>query len=275
MITVRDIEIGPGLPLAVIAGPCVIEGEDDLLFAAEKLVEICARHAVPMIFCSSYDKANRTALSSYRGPGIEEGLRMLSKIRETFDVPINTDVHTPTEARTAGTVCDSIQIPAFLCRQTDLIVAAAESGKPVLVKKGQFMAPWDMESVVKKIGHKNVILMDRGTSFGYNNLVSDFRSIPVMHSYGVPVCFDGTHSVQLPGGHGSHSGGQRQFVAPLCRAAVAAGADCLYIEAHPEPARAKSDAATQLDFEAFDELLPILKDLRTCLGAHSSSLLPC
>ncbi len=275
MITVRNVDIGPELPLAVIAGPCVIEGEDDILFAAEKLVEICARHSVPMIFCSSYDKANRTSVSSYRGPGLEEGLRILERVRDTFDVPINTDVHTPAEARAAGEVCDSIQIPAFLCRQTDLIVAAAESGKPVLVKKGQFMSPWDMESVVNKIGHKNIILMDRGTSFGYNNLVSDFRSIPVMHGYGVPVCFDGTHSVQLPGGHGSHSGGQRQFVAPLCRAAVAVGADCLYIEAHPQPARAKSDAATQLDFDAFDQLLPVLKDLRSCLNGHSSSLLPC
>ena len=263
-VKVKDFEIGEGLPLTVMSGPCVIESEEHSLRAAEALKEMLERFPVNFVFKSSYDKANRSALQSFRGPGIEKGLRILEKVKKEFDLPVLTDVHSPEEARMAGEVCDIIQIPAFLCRQTDLIVAAAESGAVVNVKKGQFMAPWDMENVIQKIeasGSEKIILIDRGTSFGYNNLVSDMRSIPIMQGFGYPVCYDATHSVQLPGGLGSSSGGQREFIPVLSKAAIAAGANCLFMESHPNPAEAKSDAASVLGFADLPVLIETLVKL--------------
>lgn len=250
--------LGDKEPLAVICGPCVIESEDEALFAAEKLKEIFSSLAIPFIYKSSYDKANRSSHASFRGPGLQKGLRILEKVRREFDLPILTDVHSVEEAKVAGAVCDVIQIPAFLCRQTDLIVAAAETPAVINVKKGQFMAPWDMKNVVEKIvtaGNEKIILTDRGTSFGYNNLVSDMRAIPQMQSLGYPVCYDASHSVMQPGGLGKTSGGQREFIPTLAKAAVAAGCNSLFIEAHPEPARAKSDKDSVMPFSALPALL--------------------
>lgn len=238
-------------PLVVFCGPCVIESEEQTLRAAEALSDIFASLDCNWVFKSSYDKANRTSIDSYRGPGLDEGLRILEKVKTQFDVPILSDIHSPDEVASAKQVLDVMQIPAFLSRQTDLIVAAGESQTIVNIKKGQFMAPWDIEHSVKKVlatGNKNIILTDRGTSFGYNNLVTDIRAMPIMKAFGFPVCFDATHSTQLPGGHSSYSGGQRQFCLPLTLGALAAGADCLYIEAHENPSQAKSDAATQIPF---------------------------
>lgn len=263
-VPVKDFFIGHKCPLTIMCGPCVIESEMHSLKAAEFLVQTYAKAGIRLIFKSSYDKANRSAYSSFRGPGLKEGLRILQKVKNEFNVPIVTDVHSPEEAKAAGEVCDILQIPAFLCRQTDLIVAAAETGVVISVKKGQFMAPWDMKNVIDKIeatGNKNIILTDRGTSFGYNNLVSDMRAIPIMQKLGVPVCYDATHSVQLPGGKGDSSGGEREFIPILAKAAIAAGANCLFIEAHPEPEKAKSDAASVLPFESLPSLLSQLKRL--------------
>lgn len=263
-VRVKKFSIGKGEPLAIMSGPCVIESEDHCLKAAETLKSIFQKVGINFIFKSSYDKANRSSIHSFRGPGLEEGLRILARVKKELDVPLVTDIHSPEEARAAGEVCDILQIPAFLCRQTDLIIAAAQTKAIVSVKKGQFMAPWDMKNVVDKIhetGNKNVILVDRGTTFGYNNLVSDMRSIPIMQTFGVPVCFDATHSVQLPGGQGTSSGGQREFIPVLSRAAIAAGADCLFMEAHPDPANAKSDKDSVIDFRDLPKLLEKLKRL--------------
>jgi 2-dehydro-3-deoxyphosphooctonate aldolase (KDO 8-P synthase) len=258
-IPVRDFYIGEGQPLTVISGPCVIESESEALFAAERLKEIFARFPeVHFIYKSSYDKANRSAYSAFRGPGLEKGLAILERVKREFDVPILTDVHAPEEVERAAAVCDILQIPAFLCRQTDLVTAVAKTGAVVNVKKGQFMAPWDMRNVVDKIlaeGNEKILLTDRGTSFGYNNLVVDMRAIPIMQSFGFPVCFDASHSVQLPGGCGTSSGGQREFIPPLARAAIAAGANCLYIESHPSPQSAKSDKESVYPFDKLPELL--------------------
>lgn len=261
-LKIKNFWIGAGKPLAVMCGPCVIESEKHSLKAAEELKKIFQACDIPLIFKSSYDKANRSSLKSFRGPGLQEGLRILEKIKREFDLPIVTDVHSPEEAIAAGQVCDILQIPAFLCRQTDLIIAAAQTQAIVSIKKGQFMAPWDMGNVVQKIqetGNQKVILIDRGTTFGYNNLVCDMRSIPAMQSFEVPVCFDATHAVQLPGGLGETSGGERQYIPTLAKAAIAAGADCLFIEAHPEPEKAKSDSATVLPFHQLPDLLKMLK----------------
>jgi len=264
-VSLKDFRIGNGEPLTIMSGPCVIESEEQCLKAAWKLKEIFAQFpAINFIFKASYDKANRSSLHSFRGPGLEEGLRILKRVKEECALPIVTDVHTPDEAAVAGSFCDLIQIPAFLCRQTDLLVAASKTGAVVSVKKGQFMAPHDMGNVVEKIrasGNNRIILVERGAMFGYNNLVSDFRSIPIMQQFGVPVCFDATHSVQLPGGLGTQSGGQREFVPLLAKAAIAAGADCLFLEAHPNPSQAKSDGASQLSFEALPPLLITLERL--------------
>lgn len=263
-VPVKDFFIGAGEPLAVMSGPCVIESEDHCLKAAEALKKMFAKHRVPLIFKSSYDKANRSSYHSFRGPGIEEGLRILERVQQEFDLPVVTDVHSPAEAAAAGQVCEILQIPAFLCRQTDLVFAAAQTGAVVSVKKGQFLAPWDMDNVVKKIisadNHK-IILVDRGTTFGYNSLVCDMRGIPIMQKTGYPVCFDATHAVQKPGGLGTHSGGDREFIPVLAKAALAAGANALFIEAHPDPAQAKSDAASVMAFEDLDFLLPQFKQL--------------
>lgn len=274
-VRVKNIVIGPGRPLAVMCGPCVIESEEHCLRAAETLLSLFESAAIPLIFKSSYDKANRSSYNSFRGPGLDEGLRILERVKNEFGLPVVSDIHSPEEATAAASVCDILQIPAFLCRQTDLVVAAANTGAVVSVKKGQFMAPWDMGNVVNKIrsaGNENIILVDRGTTFGYNNLVSDMRAIPVMQKFGVPVCFDATHSVQLPGGLGNASGGQREFIPVLAKAAVAAGANCLFIEAHPDPARAKSDADSVLPFDELPKLLDKLKQLyevvnELCLSA--------
>lgn len=263
-IPVKNFLIGKGQPLAVMCGPCVIENETHTLKSAEVLKKIFADAGINFIFKSSYDKANRSSIHSFRGPGLHEGLRILEKVKNECDLPVVTDVHSQEEAAAVGHVCDILQIPAFLCRQTDLIVAVAQTGKVVNVKKGQFMAPWDMKNVVEKCrsaGNSNVILTDRGATFGYNNLVSDMRAIPIMQSLGVPVCFDATHSVQLPGGLGDSSGGQREFIPVLAKAAIASGANCLFIEAHPDPKNAKSDAASVMDFKELPKLLSILVQL--------------
>lgn len=263
-VPVKNFSIGPGEPLAIMSGPCVIESEVHCLKAAETLKKMFTKEGIPLIFKSSYDKANRTSYHSFRGPGLEEGLRILQRVKQELDLPVVTDVHSTEEAHAAGQVCDILQIPAFLCRQTDLIVAAALSGAVVSVKKGQFLAPWDMENVIHKItsvdNHK-IILIERGTTFGYNNLVVDMRSIPMMQHWGYPVCFDATHAVQKPGGLGTQTGGDREYIPFLAKAALAAGANCLFIESHPEPAKARSDAASVMDFKVLEALLPQFKSL--------------
>ncbi|AFS27559.1 3-deoxy-8-phosphooctulonate synthase [Chlamydia psittaci] len=256
--------------MILIAGPCVIEEEETTLEIASKIQEIVAPYTdhIHWIFKSSYDKANRSSINSYRGPGLQEGLRILSKVKQTFGVEILTDVHSPEEARAAAEVCDILQIPAFLCRQTDLLVAAAETHAVINIKKGQFLSPWDMQGPVDKVlstGNFKIILTERGCSFGYNNLVSDMRSIAVLSKMGFPVVFDGTHSVQLPGGLKTHSGGQTEFIPTLTRAALAAGAHGLFIETHTNPAIAKSDAASMLSLKTFEALLPIWNQLYQCV----------
>jgi 2-dehydro-3-deoxyphosphooctonate aldolase (KDO 8-P synthase) len=257
-VTVGSITLGTGHPLALIGGPCAIEGESFMLDVASRLRDIAAKAGVPFIFKSSYDKANRTSIRSYRGPGLQEGLEILQKIKDVVGVPVLSDVHSVEEVGLAAEVLDILQIPAFLCRQTDLVVAAARTGKPVNVKKGQFLAPWDTENIVEKVrsvGNDQVLLTERGASFGYNNLVADMRSLVVMHSFGVPVVFDATHSVQLPGGAGTASSGQREFVPHLARAAVATGCDALFMEIHPDPDRAPSDGPNMLRLEDLSPLL--------------------
>lgn len=257
-VPVRNFIIGDKRPLTVICGPCVIESEEFTLKAAADLQEIFSHFPFQFIFKASYDKANRSSIHSFRGPGIDQGLKILARIQNEFGLPVLTDIHSPEEATIAGSVCDMIQIPAFLCRQTDLIAAAAQTPAAVNVKKGQFLSPWDVKNVVEKFkecGHNRILLTDRGTSFGYHNLVSDMRSIPIMQGFGYPVCFDATHSAQLPGGLGSTTGGQREFIPTLTRAAIGAGANALFIEAHPNPAQAKSDASTVMPYEALKTLL--------------------
>ncbi|WP_457567019.1 3-deoxy-8-phosphooctulonate synthase [Desulfurobacterium sp.] len=251
--------------MILIAGPCVIETEEILFKVAEVVKE--TQKLFPeckVIFKASFDKANRSSIRSYRGPGLDKGLRMLEKVKETFGLPVLTDIHESYQAEPVGSVVDYIQIPAFLCRQTDLLVAAAKTGKPVNVKKGQFMAPWDMENVVEKLresGAKEIFLTERGTTFGYNNLVVDFRSVPIMKSFGVPVIFDATHSVQKPGGLGSASGGDREFVPYLAKAAVAVGADGLFFETHPDPETALSDGPNMVPLKDFPLLVEELIEL--------------
>src|SRR5437764_13889672 len=247
-IPIGSFSIGAGEPFVLIAGPCVIESETHAMKMAERLVKIAAKAKVPFIFKASYDKANRSSASSFRGPGLAGGLEILRKIEARFRVPVLTDIHEPEQARIAAEVCDVLQVPAFLSRQTDLLIAAGETGRTVNIKKGQFLAPWDIKNAVAKVedtGNRRVLVTERGVSFGYNTLVVDFRSLPQMaQAAGVPVVFDGTHSVQQPGGQGTTSGGQREFIPHLTRAAVAVGVDALFLEVHPEPAKALSDAAT-------------------------------
>ena len=257
-VTIGSITIGAGHPLALIGGPCAIEGESFMLDVATRLCDIAAKAGVPFVFKSSYDKANRTSIQSYRGPGLQAGLAILQKIKDTIGVPVLSDVHAVEEVGPAADVLDVLQIPAFLCRQTDLVVAAARSGKPVNVKKGQFLAPWDTKNIVDKVravGNEQVLLTERGASFGYNNLVADMRSLVVMRSFGVPVVFDATHSVQLPGGAGTASSGQREFVPHLARAAVATGCDALFMEIHPDPDHAPSDGPNMLRLDDLPALL--------------------
>jgi 2-dehydro-3-deoxyphosphooctonate aldolase (KDO 8-P synthase) len=243
-VTVGGITIGGGAPLVLIGGPCAIENEKHALMTAERLAAIAAAHGVPFVYKSSYDKANRSAVGGYRGPGLTEGLRILRRVRDAVGVPVLSDVHQVTEIAPAAEVLDVLQIPAFLCRQTDLVLAAARTGKPVNVKKGQFLAPGDMKNVVDKVlstGNRNVLLTERGTSFGYHNLVVDMRGLADMRELGYPVVFDATHAVQLPGGAGDRSGGERKYVPALARAAVAFGVDALFMEMHEDPDRTLED----------------------------------
>jgi 2-dehydro-3-deoxyphosphooctonate aldolase (KDO 8-P synthase) len=253
-ITVGDFSMGGENPLVFIAGPCVIESGDAALKAADRLKSVSDILEIPLIFKSSYDKANRTSINSFRGPGIDEGLKILQKVKTETGLPVISDIHSAEEAVTASEVLDVIQIPAFLCRQTDIIIAAAKTGKPVNIKKGQFMAPADMKNSIDKVlstGNRNVMITERGTLFGYNNLVVDMRAIPVMRQHGFPVIFDATHSVQLPGGQGGASGGQREFVEPLARAAVSAGCDAVFMEVHETPDTAPCDGPNMINIETF------------------------
>ena len=258
IVNVRNLAIGQRQPLAFIAGPCVIETHESCLKLADKLKTIFQKNKLPFIFKASYDKANRTSGNSYRGPGVKEGIKILTDIKKRLDLPILSDVHSEEEIPIVSETLDIIQIPAFLCRQTDLILAAAKTGKPINIKKGQFLAPWDMKAVVEKVrstGNEQILLTERGTCFGYNNLVSDMRSLVIMRELGYPVIYDATHSVQLPGGQGNVSGGERNMVMPLARAAVATGCDGLFLEVHENPEKALSDAATMLSIEALPNLL--------------------
>lgn len=244
--------------LVLIAGPCVIESEENVMQIAKELKEITNRLDIDFYFKASFDKANRTSISSYRGPGIEEGLRILEKVKNTYNLKIATDIHESWQAKRVADVCDLIQIPAFLCRQTDLIIAAAKTGKIINVKKAQFLAPWDMKNVVNKIeemGNFNIMLCERGTSFGYNTLVVDMTGINEMKKLGYPVVMDATHSVQKPGGKGNATGGNREYVEPLAKAAVAAGADALFFEVHPDPDKALSDGPNMVKLTEFEEML--------------------
>ena len=259
-----DLERG----LFLIAGPCVIESRDHLLFMAEALKKATSAQNVSLVFKASFDKANRTSIRSFRGPGMDEGLRLLAEVRQKVGVPILTDIHEPSQAGPVAGVVDILQIPAFLCRQTDLIVAASKTGKIVNVKKGQFLAPWEMKNVVDKTreaGNDRLVLTERGSSFGYNNLVVDFRSLPIMQGFGCPVVLDVTHSLQLPGGQGQSSGGQPQYIPHLARAGVAAGVDGLFMEVHDNPSRALSDGPNALDLALLPGLLEQVVEIRRCL----------
>jgi 2-dehydro-3-deoxyphosphooctonate aldolase (KDO 8-P synthase) len=280
-VLTREVKVGPltiggGRPLVLIGGPCAIESEKHALMTAERLVAIAAEHRVPFIYKSSYDKANRSSASSYRGPGLTEGLRILRKVATTLGVPVLSDVHAVSEVGPAAEVLDVLQIPAFLCRQTDLLVAAARTGKPVNVKKGQFLAAGDMKNVAEKItgaGNQAVILTERGTSFGYHNLVVDMRGLADMRTLGFPVVFDATHSVQLPGGMGDRSGGERKYVPALARAAVAVGIDALFMEMHEDPDRTLPDGRPLSDgpnMLRIDDLPKLLSELRAIDGALRS-----
>lgn len=247
---------------SLIAGPCVIESEEMVLSIAKKMKDITDKLGIPYTFKASFDKANRTSISGFRGPGIEKGLRILQKVKDTYNLPICTDIHEPWQAEKAAAICDILQIPAFLCRQTDLLVAAAKTGKCINIKKAQFLAPWDMKNCVEKVrqsGNNNVMLCERGTTFGYNTLVVDMTGLRVMKDMGVPVIFDATHSVQKPGGNGTSTGGNRQYVEYLAKAAVSVGVDGLFMETHPDPDNAKSDGPNMVPLGEMEELLKKLQ----------------
>jgi 2-dehydro-3-deoxyphosphooctonate aldolase (KDO 8-P synthase) len=273
VIRVGGITIGGGAPLVLIGGPCAIEDEKHALMTAERLAKIAADRRVSFIYKSSYDKANRSSINSYRGPGLREGLRILRKVRDTLRLPVLSDVHQVSEVAPAAEVLDVLQIPAFLCRQTDLVLAVAQTGKPVNVKKGQFVAPGDMKNVVDKIlsvGNRSILLTERGASFGYHNLVVDMRGLAIMRSFGFPVVFDATHSVQLPGGAGDRSGGERQYVPALARAAVAFGIDALFMEMHEDPDRTLPDGQPLSDgpnMLRIDDLPRLLQQLQAIESA--------
>lgn len=261
-VKVGAFEIGAGRPLALIAGPCVIEGRESALRHASFLKQVADRVGLPLIYKSSFDKANRTSLESYRGPGVEEGLEILAEVKREIGVPILTDVHESGQIARVKEVAEVLQIPAFLCRQTDFVLAVARSGRAVNIKKGQFLAPWDAKNIVEKIvstGNEQILMTERGVSFGYNNLVSDMRALVILRDLGYPVVFDATHSLQLPGGLGKASGGQRQFIAALARAAVAVGVDALFMEVHEEPDRALSDGPNSLPLGEVEGLLKAAK----------------
>lgn len=257
-VNLKNITWGDGTSLPLIAGPCVIESKDLVFKTAEKLITICEELKLPFVFKSSYDKANRTSINSFRGHGLEKGLEILSKLKSEFNIPVLSDVHEVTEIALVKDVLDIIQIPAFLCRQTNLIVEAAKTGKVINIKKGQFVAPHDVFNIVKKAyaaGNENVLVTERGTSFGYHNLVVDMRSFDIIHKDGIPVIFDATHSVQLPGGGGTHSSGEREFIPSLLKGAVAAGCDGIFMETHPNPDKALSDGPNMVPLDQVKNLL--------------------
>jgi len=267
-IPIGGVTLGGDRSLFIIAGPCVIESEYVVFSTAEILKEICQKLNLPLLFKSSYDKANRTSLTSFRGPGLEKGLRILSDVKRKFGIPVISDVHSEEQVIPAAEVLDVLQIPAFLCRQTDLILAASNTGKPVNLKKGQFLAPWDIKNIIEKFistGNKDFFITERGTSFGYNNLVVDFRGFPIIRSFGYPLIFDVTHSIQLPGGLGKSSGGQSEFAEPLARAAIAAGVDGLFMEVHPEPDRALCDGPNMIPLDKVKDILTTVKAIHVLL----------
>lgn len=268
-ISIRDFQIGAeGAPLTLIAGPCVIESEQGCMDTAAFMADICAELGINYIFKASWDKANRTSIHAYRGPGLQRGLEILNKVKQKLNLPVLTDVHETGHIKQVAEVVDMLQIPAFLCRQTDLLVACAETGIPVNVKKGQFLAAWDMKNVVEKLreaGCTQIMLTERGSSFGYNTLIVDYTSLPTMRSFGVPVCMDATHSLQLPGGAGSSSGGRREFVPQVVRAAAAVGMDALFMEVHPDPAKGLSDATTMYPLDQMRGLLAQVQAIRAAL----------
>ena len=273
-IAAGPLSIGGQNPLALIAGPCVIESEKIAMEIAEKLKRITTDLNVPFIFKASYDKANRTSIKSFRGPGLNDGLKILQKIKTELDLPVLSDVHKEEEIDPAAEVLDILQIPAFLCRQTDLLVKAAQTGKPINVKKGQFLAPWDMKNVVVKLeesGNSNILLTERGATFGYNNLVVDMRSLVLMREHGYPVIFDATHSLQQPGGQGTTSGGQSEMVPDLARGAVAVGCDALFMEIHTDPSKALSDGPNMLQIDLLPELLEQLVILDQVVKGKTAS----
>jgi len=267
---IGPVHVGGSRPPILICGPCVIESEDHAMMVARRVKEVAAAAGMPFIFKASYDKANRSSAGSFRGPGAAEGLRVLGRIRETLDIPVLTDVHEVGQVAPAAEVCDALQIPAFLCRQTDLLVAAGRSGRPVNIKKGQFLAPWDMGNAVEKVastGNHSILVTERGASFGYNNLVVDMRSFCVLRRFGYPVIFDVTHSVQLPGAIGKASGGQPEFIVPLARAGMAAGVEGIFLEVHEEPSRALSDGANALRLDQLPHLLAQLQKIAAAVQA--------
>jgi 2-dehydro-3-deoxyphosphooctonate aldolase (KDO 8-P synthase) len=264
LVTVGQVKIGGGNPIVLIAGPCVIESQSHVLNTAEKIKRAASDADIPFIFKASYDKANRSSIDSFRGPGLIKGLQSLEKIKQQLNVPVLSDVHTEEEIAPASQVLDVLQIPAFLCRQTNMIIKAAKTGCSVNVKKGQFMAPWDMKNVVDKLSHsgcKKILLTERGFTFGYNNLVVDMRSLVLMRDLGYPIIFDATHSLQLPGGKGNKSGGQKELIPDLVRGAVAVGCDAIFMEVHPNPDKAKSDGPNMLKLSQLPELLKQIKTL--------------
>jgi 2-dehydro-3-deoxyphosphooctonate aldolase (KDO 8-P synthase) len=273
-ISLGSLRLGGGNPLFLIAGPCVIESESHARMIAERVAKIAGDAGVPHIFKASYDKANRSSLESFRGPGLVEGLRVLDKIKKELHVPILTDIHEACQAAPAAEVADILQIPAFLARQTDLLLAAAKTGRVINLKKGQFLSPWDMGNVVEKVasaGNHNIFLTERGASFGYNNLIVDMRSFPILKKLGYPVVYDVTHSVQLPGGQGHASGGQPEFIEPLARAGVAAGVDGIFLETHDNPKAALSDGANALPLAQLPQLLGRLKELAAVVRRWSDA----
>jgi 2-dehydro-3-deoxyphosphooctonate aldolase (KDO 8-P synthase) len=263
-VKVANVTIGGKNPLVIVAGPCVIESEEAALKAAVQLKEIANKLDIPLIFKSSYDKANRTSIHSYRGPGLLKGLAILEKVKKETGLPILSDVHLPEDAQSCAEVLDIIQIPAFLCRQTDIITAVAKTGKPINVKKGQFLSPYDVGQIIQKIrqsGNDNIIITERGVSFGYNNLVVDMRAIPIMQSFGYPVMFDATHSVQLPSGKGDCSGGESQYVPTLAKSAAAAGCNAVFMEVHEDPSKALCDGPNMVALDELSNLIKILKQI--------------
>jgi 2-dehydro-3-deoxyphosphooctonate aldolase (KDO 8-P synthase) len=267
----EGVEVGSGAPLLLIAGPDSIESEEHALAMARALAEIAKSRGVRLVYKSSFDKANRTSAASFRGPGLEAGLSILARVKRETGLPVTTDFHTPEQAARLAPTVDLLQVPAMLSRQTDMLVAAAKTGRPVNVKKGQFLAPWDVAKAIEKVtgaGSGGVMVTERGASFGYNNLVVDFRGLPRMRALGVPVCFDATHSVQLPGGLGDASGGERAFIAPLARAAVAVGVDAIFFEVHDDPARALCDGPSQIPLAAFPAILDGILAIDRAARAH-------